>query len=214
LITAGEEWAGAIDRRLEEADTILLLLSAGFVHSRYSFDVEMKRAVERHERKEALVIPVVLRPVLTAGMPFAALQALPRDARAATDWPSLDAALVDIAEGLRVAIGRRLSDWMQPLRHGSRPAARVGSGGPHSFLLADVDGDKPRGAGWYATERRREAAAIAVGGIVGAHRRSGQMTVRVEVLIGTAQGVSHAERPVCAYAALCRQSPKIGRFAI
>jgi hypothetical protein len=44
MITAGEEWAGAIDRRFEEADIILLLLSADFVHSRYCFDVEMKRA--------------------------------------------------------------------------------------------------------------------------------------------------------------------------
>jgi hypothetical protein len=37
-------------------------------------------------------------------LPFAGLQALPRDARPATDWPSLDAALVDITEGLRAAI--------------------------------------------------------------------------------------------------------------
>jgi hypothetical protein len=39
-----------------------------------------------------------------AGLPFAGLQALPRDARPATDWPSLDAALVNITQGLRAAI--------------------------------------------------------------------------------------------------------------
>lgn len=104
MLTAGDEWAGTIDRRLEEAQVILLLVSADFVQSRYCYDVEMKRALERHQRKEALVLPVILRPVALGGLPFAALQALPRDARPVTDWPSLDAALLDVTEGVRAAI--------------------------------------------------------------------------------------------------------------
>jgi sirohydrochlorin ferrochelatase len=104
MLTGGEEWAGTIDQRLEEAQVILLLVSADFVQSRYCYDVEMKRALERHQRKEALVLPVILRPVALGGLPFAALQALPRDARPVTDWPSLDAALLDVTEGVRAAI--------------------------------------------------------------------------------------------------------------
>lgn len=47
-ITAGDEFAGVIDARLESADLILLLVSADFLNSNYCFDVEMKRALERH----------------------------------------------------------------------------------------------------------------------------------------------------------------------
>jgi TIR domain len=109
MITGGEEWAGTVDAHLEEAQIILLLVSADFVNSRYCYDVEMTRAIERHESKEALVIPIVLRPVLLHGLPFSAFQTLPRDARPVTDWPSLDSALVDVTDGLRAAIERMLS---------------------------------------------------------------------------------------------------------
>ena len=104
MIKAGTEWEGSIDNRLEESQVILLLVSSDFVDSKYCYDVEMKRALERHERGDALVIPVILRPVSMSGTPFAKLQALPRDARAVTDWPNLDSAFVDITEGVRTAL--------------------------------------------------------------------------------------------------------------
>ena len=104
MISAGSEWEGDIDERLEQSRIILLLVSADFVNSEYCYDVEMKRALERHERREALVIPVILRPVVLKGTPFAKLQALPKDAKAATDWPRLDSAFVDVVERLRDAV--------------------------------------------------------------------------------------------------------------
>src|SRR3954471_1709733 len=62
-IEAGTEWAGAIDKNLEEAGIILLLVSADFLASPYCWDVEVRRAMERHEAGTARVIPVILRPV-------------------------------------------------------------------------------------------------------------------------------------------------------
>jgi O-acetyl-ADP-ribose deacetylase (regulator of RNase III) len=104
MIAAGTEWEGIIDRRLEDSRVILLLVSADFIDSKYCYDVEMKRALERHEKREALVIPVMLRPVALKGTPFAKIQSLPKDARPVTDWPNLDSAFVDITEGLRNAL--------------------------------------------------------------------------------------------------------------
>lgn len=104
MISAGTEWAGTIDARLEQSRIVLLLISADFIDSKYCYDIEMKRALERHEKREALVIPVILRPVVLKGSAFAKLQALPKDARALTEWPSVDAACVDVVEGLREAI--------------------------------------------------------------------------------------------------------------
>jgi GTPase SAR1 family protein/predicted MPP superfamily phosphohydrolase len=104
MIGAGEEWKDEIDRRLEQAGIILLLVSPDFIASDYCYDVETKRAMERHAAGEAVVIPVVLRPVDWLNTPLAELQSLPRDNRAVTLWPNLDAAFVEIAKGIRQAV--------------------------------------------------------------------------------------------------------------
>ena len=108
-ITAGSEWKGEIDAHLESAQVILLLISADFLASDYCYDVEMKRALERHERNEAIVIPIILRPVSWSGAPFAKLQALPKDAKPVTTWSNRDAAFLSITEGIRDAVSRLAS---------------------------------------------------------------------------------------------------------
>jgi TIR domain len=107
-IGAGTEWAGAIDRELEAADIILLLVSADFLASDYIYDIELKRAMERHEAGTARVIPVILRPCLWQRGDFAKLQALPRDGEPVTSsrWPSQDAALNNVAEGIARLVQR------------------------------------------------------------------------------------------------------------
>src|SRR5216684_9393103 len=74
-ISAGTEWEREINQRLNEAEIILLLVSPDFMDSDYCYGIEMKRAIERHQRGEALVIPVILRPVYWQGAPFGKLQA-------------------------------------------------------------------------------------------------------------------------------------------
>jgi len=103
-IGAGREWEGEIDKHLNTAHIILLLISADFLASDYCYDVEMKRAMKRHEAGEARVIPVILRPVDWKGAPFVKLQALPRDAKAVTEWPNRDKALLDVVRGIRAAV--------------------------------------------------------------------------------------------------------------
>ena len=58
-ITPGKEWAKEIDTQLNSADIILMLASANFIASDYCCDIEMKRALERHEAGDARVIPVI-----------------------------------------------------------------------------------------------------------------------------------------------------------
>lgn len=103
MISAGGEWKGQIDENLERADVILLLVSADFLASDYCFDVEMKRALERHEMGEARVIPIMLRTVDWTGAPFSKLQALPKDAKPINEWPDEDVAFTDVATGIRSA---------------------------------------------------------------------------------------------------------------
>jgi hypothetical protein len=103
-IGAGQEWKEAIDLKLETADVILLLVSSSFLASDYCYDVEMARAMERHDAREALVVPIILRPVNWRAAPFAKLQMLPTDGKPITDWRPQDKGWADVAAGLGRAI--------------------------------------------------------------------------------------------------------------
>lgn len=103
-IGAGKERQEEIDRHLNEAHIILLLVSADFIASDTHFDKEVKRAMERHAAGAARVIPIVLRPVDLDGVPFSKLQMLPSDRKPVTTWANQDEAFLDIAKGIRSAI--------------------------------------------------------------------------------------------------------------
>ncbi len=106
-IGVGTEWEGQIDEWINKAHIILLLISPDFCNSRYCYDVEMRRAMERHNKAEAKVIPIFLRKV--AGWedgPFARLSGLPRDAKFVTGpgWSNIDDAFAEIGEGIRAVL--------------------------------------------------------------------------------------------------------------
>jgi TIR domain len=103
-IAAGTEWATAIDHHLNSAQVILLLISPDFMASDYCFDIEMQRAIERHEAGEAIVIPIILRPVDWSGAPFGKLQACPKNAQPVTSWANRDEAFLNVAQSIRKAV--------------------------------------------------------------------------------------------------------------
>ena len=101
-INAGAEWEREIHQQLNAAQIILLLVSSDFMNSDFCYGIEMERAMERHELGEAIVIPVILRPVLWQNSPFSKLEALPKQANRimTSQWYSIDHALLDVAEGI------------------------------------------------------------------------------------------------------------------
>ncbi len=105
-IDAGAEWEPEIIRHLETADIILLLVSAAFMNSDYCYGKELRRAIRRHERKEARVIPIILSPVDWQIPPLDKLQALPTDGKPVTGagWHSVDDALLNVVKGIRASI--------------------------------------------------------------------------------------------------------------
>lgn len=107
-IIAGDELTGAIDTHMEGADVILLLVSPDFIASDYCYDVEMTRALERHEEGSARVIPVVLRPCHWQSMPFGKLRATPIDGKPITKWPNIDDAFLDVVEAIRTLPTKKL----------------------------------------------------------------------------------------------------------
>ena len=55
-IGAGEEFDSSINRNLDDAQIILLLISPDFLASSYCWGVEVTRAMERHEARSAQVV--------------------------------------------------------------------------------------------------------------------------------------------------------------
>lgn len=104
-ISAGTEWEGQIDANLENANLILLLISSSFIASPYCHDVEVKRALEKHENGSARVVPIVLRDCLWLNLPFGKLQALPKDAKSIKSRRNVDSAFTEVAQGLRNVVG-------------------------------------------------------------------------------------------------------------
>jgi len=104
-IEAGTDWDKAIASHMDSADIILLLLSADFLASDYSWD-EAQRALKRHESGQARVIPVLLRPVAhLSDTPFANLQFSPSGGKPITRWEDKDAAFLSVARDIRKAAG-------------------------------------------------------------------------------------------------------------
>lgn len=103
-IMAGQEWDGKIDEHLKSADIILLLASPDFLASKYCFDIEVTRAMERHEAGEARVIPIILRPCEWERAPFSKLQSLPVGTLPITRWPDRDEAFLNVTQGIRRAV--------------------------------------------------------------------------------------------------------------
>ena len=99
-IKAGDDWKTEIDRHLTSADIVLLLVSADFIASDYCWGEEMTKALERHARGEAKVIPVILRHCRWPSTPLARLQAVPRDAKPVMSWMDQDAAFDDVTTAI------------------------------------------------------------------------------------------------------------------
>ncbi len=105
-ISPGAEWKQEIDKHLDEAHIILLLISSSFLDSHYCYSEQMQRAIERHELRKARVIPVILRPVLWGVPPLDKLQPLPDRQKAITDWSPQDVGYKKVAEGLASVVNR------------------------------------------------------------------------------------------------------------
>lgn len=102
-IDAGEEINGRINRYLEEANIFLLLVSPYFLASDYCYDIEMNRAMERHETGSARVIPIILDPCDWKKAPFGKLKAVPKDGRPISKFPNKHDALLEVVQAIRNA---------------------------------------------------------------------------------------------------------------
>ena len=103
-IGAGANIEHAIDEHINSDEIILLLVSPDFIASDYCYEIEMKRAMERHAVSNAIVIPVILRACDWHYAPFGKLNATPRDGKPINQWPDTDEAFLQVAKAVRGAV--------------------------------------------------------------------------------------------------------------
>jgi hypothetical protein len=103
-ILSGDDWAGDLDEHLNTADIVTLFVSSDFLASDYCYEKEMTRAMARAAQKEALVVPIIVRPCDWSDAPFGRLQAIPTDARPVTKWENRDEAWTDVAKYLKITV--------------------------------------------------------------------------------------------------------------
>jgi hypothetical protein len=103
-IGPGTQWRDAIDERLNRAAVVLILVSANFIASDYCWDVELRRAMERHAAGQARIIPVILRDCDWQHLSFGKFQVVPTGGRPVTSWPDPHDAIADVARNVRTAV--------------------------------------------------------------------------------------------------------------
>jgi len=106
-ILAGTEWDDEIKQQLEDAHIILLLISVNFLASDYIWKEELARAMERHDRGEAKVIPIFIKPCEWKGASFGKVQGLPKDAKPVGNADN-DEAWTGVAAGIRTLVDKLL----------------------------------------------------------------------------------------------------------
>ena len=99
-LIGGQEWDQTIMSELNKANIILLLISVDFNASDFIWEKELASAMKRHEEGTAHVVPIILRKCEWRSMPYAKLQALPRNATPVTEYADRDAAFTEIAIGI------------------------------------------------------------------------------------------------------------------
>ncbi len=147
-IIAGKHVEKEIFLHLDQAKIILLLISVNFLASDFCYTREMARALQRHQRGEAWVIPILLGLSQWQNTPVGGLQPLPTNGRPVKKWSDPDDAFFDIAQGITRVIkeirwlekGASASD-IQQFQEALDAYAQVVQINPHSAPAYKAMGD-------------------------------------------------------------------------
>jgi len=101
LIDAGDDLDKSISQELEDSDIILLLVSPYFLDSGYCYEIELQRALEKHNTGEAKIIPVIVNPCEWLESPLKKLKAVPKDGKPISKYPNQHDAFLEITTAIR-----------------------------------------------------------------------------------------------------------------
>lgn len=77
-ILAGQNWEPEIYERLHNANLVLCLISKNFINSDFCYSQELKKAIEAHNERSKVVIPIIIKPCYWEKLYFAKIQSIPK----------------------------------------------------------------------------------------------------------------------------------------
>ncbi|MGZ5446237.1 MAG: toll/interleukin-1 receptor domain-containing protein [Thermoanaerobaculia bacterium] len=105
-LTAGEPWDDRVKEELELAQVIVLLITTNFLASYYIQQVELEKAFQRHKRKTAVVVSVIMSDSEWRETPLKDVQVLPPGGKAIVNWKPRAKGWVEVAQGVRKVLAK------------------------------------------------------------------------------------------------------------
>jgi hypothetical protein len=102
-ILPGMERDREVEKQLYAADIILLFVSADFLASDRCCR-QMQLALSRYENRQAIVIPLLIRPTDWQNSPLGKLRISPKNEHPVTQWDNRDEALLTIANEIQTVV--------------------------------------------------------------------------------------------------------------
>lgn len=102
-IMIGDKWEDVLKKNLLTSDIYLFLVSSNSIASKYVREVELKHAIERANKGEAYLVPIIIKPCLWKELEISAYQVLPENGHPITDsdkWSDVNKAYLNITEQL------------------------------------------------------------------------------------------------------------------
>lgn len=98
-ITLGEDINESIKNNFNKSDIIFLLVSPDFVDSANCFETELNMAIERHNKNECLIVPIIISEVVNLNaLPFGSLERAPKNGRPVKSYRPYDRGFAEVAQ--------------------------------------------------------------------------------------------------------------------
>lgn len=166
-ISAGKDWKHEIDTYLNSAQIILLLISKNFIHSDYCYGIELSRAIQRHDAKEAIIIPILLRSCDWEGLSFSKYQVLPKNHQPVSSryWHNQDEAFMVVARGIREVV-QEFIDLQRMIETGEMQPLSALTKQPQNLPSTDRTRKAPTANKRHANDTERTLAETGLSGIL------------------------------------------------
>lgn len=100
-IRAGDRLDDEIARELAQADIFVACVSPDYIASNYCYERELASALEREQRGDLAIVPVVLEPSDWLSTPLAKFKALPDDGKPVAGFTNPNVAFMQVVNELR-----------------------------------------------------------------------------------------------------------------
>lgn len=101
--------------QLSKSDVVLLLVSSNFLSSYYCIEVELKKALERHNSGNSIVIPIILSECnIDESAPFSRLKYVPDDGRPIQRFKPQNNGYVNAVANIKQMIDSKFTNTRKP----------------------------------------------------------------------------------------------------